>query len=383
MMKAIFFKKQMIIMLIAVGILFSLIFGWKGFSSYMLKKYLSQIQAPAVTVSTMKVEASLWQPTLKAVGSLRAVLGVNVTTELAGMVQKIHFRPGSAVEKGSVLVQLNAGTELGLLHSLQAQVELAKITYKRDKAQYAVHAVSKQTLDTDEWNLRNLQAQVEEQAATVEKKTIRAPFSGQLGVRNVNPGQYLNVGDTVVSLQALDVIYADFYLPQQALARLKLGQTVKMVTDTFANQVFQGTITTIEPIVDSATRNVEVEATFPNPDFKLKPGMFTRVEVDVGNKQSYLTIPQSAITFNSYGDIVYLVKDSGKKDNKNQPIFVAQQVFVTVGDTRGDQIAILKGLHRGDVIVTSGQLKLKNGSQVVINNQLQPSNEESPKVVEK
>ncbi|KTD58061.1 hemolysin D [Legionella sainthelensi] len=383
MMKAIFLKKQMIIMLIAVGILFSLIFGWKGFSSYMLKKYLSQMQAPAVTVSTMKVEASLWQPTLKAVGSLRAVLGVNVTTELAGMVQKIYFKPGSAVQKGSVLVQLNAGTELGLLHSLQAQVELAKITYKRDKAQYAVRAVSKQTLDTDEWNLRNLQAQVEEQAATVEKKTIRAPFSGQLGVRNVNPGQYLNVGDTVVSLQALDVIYADFYLPQQALARLKLGQTVKMVTDTFANQVFQGTITTIEPNVDSATRNVEVEATFSNPDFKLKPGMFTRVEVDVGNKQSYLTIPQSAITFNPYGDIVYLVKDSGKKDNKNQPILVVQQVFVTVGDTRGDQIAVLKGLHQGDVIVTSGQLKLKNGSQVVINNQLQPSNEASPKVVEK
>ncbi len=370
-------------MLIAVGILFGLIFGWKGFSSYMLKKYLSQMQAPAVTVSTMKVEASLWQPTLKAVGSLRAVLGVNVTTELAGMVQKIYFKPGSAVQKGSILVQLNAGTELGLLHSLQAQVELAKITYKRDKAQYAVRAVSKQTLDTDEWNLRNLQAQVEEQAATVEKKTIRAPFSGQLGVRNVNPGQYLNVGDTVVSLQALDIIYADFYLPQQALARLELGQKVKMVTDTFTNQVFQGTITTIEPNVDSATRNVEVEATFPNPDFKLKPGMFTRVEVEVGNKQSYLTIPQSAITFNPYGDIVYLVKDSGKKDTKNQPILVAQQVFVTVGDTRGDQIAVLKGLHQGDVIVTSGQLKLKNGSQVVINNQLQPSNEASPKVVEK
>lgn len=212
------------------------------------------------------------------------------------------------MQKGSILVQLNAGTELGLLHSLQAQVELAKITYKRDKAQYAVHAVSKQTLDTDEWNLRNLQAQVEEQAATVEKKTIRAPFSGQLGVRNVNPGQYLNVGDTVVSLQALDIIYADFYLPQQALARLELGQKVKMVTDTFTNQVFQGTITTIEPNVDSATRNVEVEATFPNPDFKLKPGMFTRVEVEVGNKQSYLTIPQSAITFNPYGDIVYLVR---------------------------------------------------------------------------
>lgn len=274
MMKEIFLKKQMIIMLIGVSLLFGLIFGWKAFNGYMMKKYLTQAQAPAVTVSAMKIETSLWQPTLKAVGNLRAVLGVNVTTELAGMVQKIYFTPGTAVQKGTVLVQLNAGTELGLLHSLQAQVELAKITYKRDKAQYMVHAVSKQTVDTDEWNLRNLQAQVEEQAATVAKKTIRAPFSGQLGVRNVNPGQYLNVGDTVVSLQALDFIYADFYLPQQVLAQLKLGQTVNIVTDTFPNQVFEGKITTIQPIVDSSTRNVEVEATIPNPDLKLKPGMF-------------------------------------------------------------------------------------------------------------
>lgn len=382
-MKEIFLKKQMIIMLIAVGLLFSLIFGWKAFSNYMMKQHLRQAKAPAVSVSTMKVTSSFWQPTLKSVGSLRAVFGVNVTTELAGMVQKISFTPGLAVQKGDVLVQLNAGTELGLLHSLQAQVELAKITYIRDKAQYQVHAVSKQTVDTDEWTLKNLQAQVEEQAATVEKKTIRAPFSGQLGVRNVNPGQYLNVGDTVVSLQALDVIYADFYLPQQVLDQLKLGQTVKISTDTFPNQVFQGKITTIEPDVDSSTRNVEVEATIPNPDFKLKPGMFTQVEVDTGRKQRYLTLPQSAITFNPYGDIVYLVKDSGKKDNKNQRTFTVKQIFVVIGETRGDQVAVLKGLHEGDVVVTSGQLKLKNGSHVVINNQIQPSNEAAPKIVEK
>ncbi|MCE0724851.1 MULTISPECIES: efflux RND transporter periplasmic adaptor subunit [Legionella] len=382
-MKEIFLKKQMIIMLVLVGILFSLIFGWKAFGNYMRNQFFLKSKSPAVTVSTMKVEASLWQPTLKAVGSMRTRLGVNVTTELAGMVQTIYFTPGAMVKKGAVLVQLNAGTELGLLHSLQAQVELAKITYKRNKAQYAVHAVSKQTVDADEWNLKNLQAQVAEQAATAEKKTIRAPFAGQLGINRINPGQFLNVGDTVTTLQALDPIYVDFYLPQQDLGALEIGQTVKLTTNTFPDKIFQGKITTIEPIVDSATRNVLVEATIPNPDFQLKSGMFTRVEVAAGMKKSYLTLPQSAISFNPYGDIVYLVQESKQKDSNNQPILVVKQVFVTVGDTRGDQIAVLKGLRAGDIVVTSGQLKLKNGSRVLINNKIQPSNEATPKVVEK
>lgn len=383
MMKEIFLKKQMIIMLVAVGVLFGLIFGWKAIGNYMMNQYFLQMKSPAVTVSTMKVEASLWQPTLKSVGSLRARLGVNVTTELAGMVQTILFTPGALVKKGTVLAQLNADAEQGQLRSLQAQVELAKITYKRDKAQYAVRAVSRQTVDTDEWNLRNLEAQVAQQAATVQKKTIRAPFAGQLGINNINPGQYLNVGDTVTTLQALDPLYADFYLPQQELAQLKLGQTVKVVTDTFPEKVFLGKITTIEPIVDSATRNVQVEATISNPDYLLKPGMFTRVEVETGVKQSHLTLPQSAISFNPYGDIVFLVKQSDQKDKNNKPILVVKQVFVTVGETRGDQIAVLKGLHEGDIVVTSGQLKLKNGSHVLINNTIQPSNEASPKVAER
>ncbi|WP_035917838.1 efflux RND transporter periplasmic adaptor subunit [Legionella fairfieldensis] len=373
----------MIIMLIGVVILFGLVFGWKAFKAIMTKKYLASLTEPVVTVSTMKVEASLWQPKLNAVGSLRARVGVNVTTELAGMVQTIYFTPGTKAEKGEVLVQLNAGTELGQLHSLQAQVELAKITYQRDKAQYAVHAVSKQTVDADEWNLKNLQARVEEQAATVEKKTIRAPFSGQLGINNVNPGQYLNVGDTVTTLQALDPIYADFFLPQQTLAQLETGQIASIRIDTFPNRIFRGKITTIQPAVDNSTRNVEVEATLSNPHFLLKPGMFARVEIDTGKPQTYLTLPQSAISFNPYGDIAYVVKDSGKKDNQNQPVLVANQVFVTVGETRGDQIAILKGLNLGDTVVTSGQLKLKNGSPVRINNEIQPSNDPAPKVIEK
>lgn len=371
-------KKQMIIMLVVVGVLFGLIFGWKGVTALMKKRFFATMQVPLVTVSTMKVEETLWQPTLDAVSSLRAQVGVNVTTELAGMVQTIYYTPGATVKKGDVLVQLNAGTELGQLNSLKAQVELAKITYQRDKAQLRARAVSKQIVDVDEWNLKNLQAQVEQQAATTAKKTLRAPFAGQLGINNVNPGQYLNVGDTVTTLQALNILYADFYLPQQTLGILKLGQKVKVKIDTFPKKTFEGVISTIQPLVDSATRNVLVEATLANTDFILKPGMFAHVEVQVGAKKKYFTLPQSAVSFNPYGDIVYLVKDTGQKGADNKPIRVVKQVFVTLGRTRGDQIAILKGIKAGDTVVTSGQLKLKNGSRIVVNNQIQPSNEASP-----
>src|SRR5579885_1553482 len=233
-------KKRMVIMLISLGILFGGIFGYKLFMGLMMKRYMATMQAPAVTVSTMKVGYSDWTANQKAVGSLRAIVGVNVTTELAGMVQKIYFAPGATVKEGTVLVQLNADAEKGQLHALQAQSELAKITYRRDKAQFAVHAVSKQTVDTDEWNLKNLMGQVEQQAATVEKKTIRAPFNGRLGISYVNPGQYLNVGDKVATLQTLDPIYIDFYMPQQALAYLKLGQSVNVTSDTYPGQKFTG-----------------------------------------------------------------------------------------------------------------------------------------------
>ena len=378
-----YMNKYMLYMLLGVAVLFGLVFGWKGIKSFMIAKFIANMGQPAVTVSTMKVEESAWQPKLRAVGSLRAQVGVNVTTELAGLVQEINFKPGAVVKKGELLVQLNAGTELGQLHALQAQVELAKITFQRDKSQFNAHAVSKQVVDTDEWNLKNLQAQVEQQSATVNKKTIVAPFAGHLGINNINPGQFLKEGDIITTLQALDPIYADFYLPQQDLAKLEVGQPVSVLSDTFPKITFKGKITTIQPAVDVNTRNVQVEATLPNPGLKLKPGMFVQVQVDAEKPQNFITVPQTAISFNPYGNIIYVVKDTGKKDKKNKPIITVEQVFVTVGDTRGDQIAITKGLKVGDVIVTSGQLKLKNGSTIIINNMVQPSNEPNPDITEK
>jgi membrane fusion protein, multidrug efflux system len=371
-------KQRMIKMLIGVGILFGLIFLYHLFNNFMVNRYLQTLQNPIVTVSTTKAVYSDWQPTLKATASLRAIKGVNVTTELAGMVTHIYFTPGAMVNEGTILVQLNADSDIAKLHSLQANANLAQITYDRDLAQYKVHAVSKETVDTDAGNLKSLLAQVAEQAATVEKKTIRAPFTGKLGINLVNLGQYINPGDKVVSLQTLDPIYADFYVPQQELPDLKVGQTVRLTTNAFPNKVYTGKITTIDPAIDVNTRNVEVEATLPNSNYELTPGMFANVEIDAGAARRYITLPQAAISFNPYGDIVYIVHESKDKEGKKQ--LYVQQSFVTTGETRGDQITVLTGVKEGDIIVTSGQLKLRNKSIVDINNKTVPSNNPAPVV---
>lgn len=365
-------------MLICVGILFGCIFIYKVFITLLIKHSIAN--ASHVTpVSVMQIDYSTWQPQLTASGSLRAIKGVNVTTELAGMVTKIYFRPGSMVKEGNILVQLNADAEIGQLQSLTAQSALAKITYDRDAKQYAVRAISKQTLDADLQNWKSLQGQVEQQIATVNKKTIRAPFSGHLGVSNVNPGQYLNTGDTIVSLQALNPIWADFYVPQQSLNQLKVGKMVNVTTDSFPGKIYKGNITTINPAIDTTTRNVEVEATVFNLTNELAPGMFATMRIDTGKPERTLTLPQTAITYNPYGNIVYLVKPDGK-DKKEKPLFKVIQAFVQTGETRGDQIQILKGLKKGDTVVTSGMLKLKNNSQVTINNAIQLPNNPAPKL---
>jgi len=371
--------RRMIIMLIGVGLLFGLIFGYQFFKSFMMKKYMAEAGASAtVTVSTMKASSEAWQNRIRAAGSLRAVRGVDVTTELAGLVRTIQFTPGANVKQGQQLVKLNDDAEVAQLHSLEASAELARITYERDKAQYAVQAVSKQVVDNDAGNLKSLIAQVEQQRATVAKKNITAPFSGRLGINYVNPGQYVNVGDKIVTLQTLDPIYIDFYLPQQELVNIRVGQTITAVCDTYPGKTFTGKITTINPIVDTATRNVQVEATVANPKQLLLPGMFSTVEVTTGKPQNYLTLPQTAISYNPYGNIAYIVREQGK-NKKGEPILTVTQTFVSVGSTRGDQVAITKGINEGDIVVVAGQLKLKNGSHVKINNTVMPKNNPDPK----
>lgn len=363
-------KKPMKIMLICVGILFGGIFAYKTIMGYMFKRFMAS-QSQSVTVSAMKVAYADWQPELRASASLRAVQGVNIAAEIAGLVQKIHFTPGAIVKQDDRLVTLDADADIARLHSLEAFSELSKITYNRSKLLYEKGAINKAQLDSDKADLDSKQAQVNEQAALIDKKIIRAPFSGQLGISAINLGQYVNPGDKMVTLQDLNPIYVDFYVPQQTLTQLSTGQQVQVTVDAFPGKVFTGKITTIDPVVDTNTRNVQIEATVENNQNILVPGMFATIRVSTGKPIRYLTLPQTAISYNPYGNIVYIIHNK-----------IATQTFVKTGETRGDQIAILEGLKEGDLVVTSGQLKLKNNTPVIIDNTVAPSNNPSPHPVD-
>ena len=371
-------SKRMLIMLIFTGLLFVGIFSYKAFQTYMMKKYMNGA-SPPVVISAMAAIPEAWQSKLSSTGTLRAINGVDVTTEIAGLVKDIKFIPGSHINLGEVMVELNADVEISQLKSLEAAAELAQITYDRDKEQFAIEGVSKATLDTDAADLKSKKAQVAQQAAVVAKKTVKAPFKGHLGISAVNLGQYLNPGDKIVTLQALDPIHVNFFLPQQKLPYVAMNQPVTFKVDTYPNLTFNGKISSINPKVDPATRNVELEATIPNPDYKLLPGMYAEVIITTGKPKDYLTLPQTAISYNPYGNLVYTLKEKGKND-KGAPLFIATQKFVTVGETRGDQVQVIKGIDKGDVVVTAGQIKLKNGSLVVIDNTVVPSNNPAPNV---
>ena len=369
-------------MLVCLIIFFGAIIGLKQFIFFKQKEFSAQLENPVITISAEKAASSQWGSETNVVGSTRTVKGVNVTTELSGMIVEIDFTPGANVKKGDVLVRLNIEPDVAKLHELQAQASLDKITYNRDKIQYGFGAVSKEQLDTDYANMESTAASVEEQIATIKKKIIRAPFTGRLGISEVNPGQFIDSGATVVNLQTLDPIYVDFYLPQQQIPDVSVGQVVQVTTDRLPGKIFSGKITTINPIVDKDVRNVEVEATLPNPQEILLPGMFTNVKFNVGVSKSYITLPVMAVTFNPYGALVYILKKTNQVHN-GKPVWKAEQQFVDPGPTRGNQIAVLKGINIGDRVVTSGQLKLKNGSFVVIDNTLVPSDNPNPVVKER
>lgn len=369
--------RRIIIMLIIVGVIFGGIFGYHGFRSYMMKKYMASAAAPAVTVSAMKAVQQEWQEQIQAVGTLRAMRGVDLANEIAGLVQSVHFKSGDDVKAGQVLLQINADADIAQLRVLAAAAELAQSVYERNKKQYQVQAVSKASLDVDAADFKSKQFQVAQQTAMVKKKTIHAPFAGRLGISSVNAGQYLNAGEKIVTLQALDSIYIDFFLPQQDLSRLSIKQDVTLITDTYPNVTFKGKISAISPKVDPQTRNVQVEALIANPQHKLLPGMYATVKVQAGSPRSYLTLPRTAITFNPYGETVYIVEQKAAPKN-GKPSLSVRQTFVTLGPARGDQVAVTKGIKEGELVVTSGQLKLRNGSPVIINNQVQPANEANP-----
>jgi membrane fusion protein (multidrug efflux system) len=383
--------KRMLIMIGGVLLLVLILAG--GFFMHIKTLMASSPKPFPQTVTATKVSSMDWQPTLGAVGSVTAVRGVDVTTEIAGLVRAIHFKSGQDVKKGEVLVELNADTDKAQLLSLEAAADLSATVLKRDKAQFDVQAIAQAQVDADAADLKSKRALVAQQQAVIDKKTIRAPFSGKLGITTVNPGQYVNPGDKIVTLQTIDPIYVDFNLPQKQVGGLAIGQVVNVTSDGFDGVTFPGRITAISPKVDTSTRNIVVEATFANPKRQLLPGMFANANVEVGDKKHYLTLPQTAITYNPYGSTVFVVmtadeaaaaaKTAASGASAPAPAasgsgLVVQQAFVTTGETRGDQVAILKGLKEGQQVVTSGQLKLKNGTSIVIDNSIVPANSPNP-----
>ena len=372
-------ERRMVIMLIGVFLLLGLIFAFNQLKTFMIKQYLSGMGMPPQTVSTMVAKADVWQPKLTSVGSVRAYRGVDLSTEIGGLVVGVPVQSGADVKEGDLLVKLNDASDVAQLNSLKALAELAKVINERDRQQLAIQAISKNTYDTSKADAKSKQAQVEAQTALVAKKNIKAPFSGRVGIVTINPGQYINPGDKLMTLQTLDPIFIDFNLPQSDAANIQVGQSITVTTDAFKNASFVGKITAVSPKVDTNTRNLQIEAQIDNPDKKVLPGMFANVNIDVGGQLNLITVPQTAVTYNPYGSTVFISKDSGKRDKEGKPIFEAQQVFVTTGQTRGDQVSILKGLEEGMTVVTSGQLKLKNGSPLNINNTVQPTNLPDPK----
>lgn len=369
--------KRMVLMLLIAGVIFGAIFGFQAFKSRMIKKYLSSMGVPPQTVSTTRAALREWQPELSAVGTLRAVRGADLAPEVAGVVSAIHFRSGDEVKAGAPLVQLNAAADIAQLESLKAAAGLAELTLQRDRRQLRVQAVSQATVDADAANLKVAQARVAEQQALVDKKSIRAPFAGRLGLRVVDLGQYVAPGTKLVTLQALDPVYVDFSVPQSGLTGIRTGLEVSATADALPGERFEGKIDAIDAKVDPATRNVQVRAALANPKHHLLPGMFVTVAVATGAPERRLTLPQTAISFNPYGNTVYVVEDKGKGPD-GKPRLVAAQRFVTTGATRGDQIAIVSGVKEGETVVTAGQIKLRNGVPVLVNNSVQPSDQAAP-----
>jgi membrane fusion protein (multidrug efflux system) len=357
------------------------VFGFKVVVGMKIKEFMAGMGNQPQTVSTATAGKTEWQDRLEAVGSLRAVRGADLSLEVPGIVEEINFQSGDDVEAGKVLLKLRDNDEVAKLHSLEAMEKLYTLNYERNSRLLRTQAVAQSTVDNDAANLQNFKAQVDQQKAMVEKKTLRAPFAGRLGLRQIDLGQYLAAGTVIATLQALTPIYADFFLPQQDIAKVKVGQAVTAKVDTYAGELFKGTITAINPKIDTATRNVQVRATLDNDDRRLLPGMHMTVTIAVGTPKQLVTLPQTAISYNPYGNLVYVVDNKGKDGQGNDRLTV-HQVFVTLGDTRGDQVAVLKGIDDGQVVVSSGQMKLRNGVPIAVNNTVQPANDAHPQPVD-
>lgn len=377
-----------ILMLAGVAIVFGGVFAIKAMFAKQTNNFFDNMPQPAVAVSATAAKAAEWSDNGEAVGTLVAVNGTDVTTEAGGVIRSIEFEAGQPVRSGDVLVRLNTSAEEATLAALEASAKLAKSQAARWQQLGKDKLVSLDDVQAKTTAAATAQAQADAQRALIAQKTIRAPFSGVLGIRKVNLGQYLAPGAAIVSLQQLDPIYLDFSLPEQLIGKLKEGETVQATVDALPGKTFAGKVTAVEPQVDPSTRNFKAQATLRNPDGALRPGSFAKVGFDLGGAAAVVVIPQTAVSFNPYGNAVFVIAKSprkaGETDAQGKPQsgdkLTVTQRFVKTGATRGDLIAITDGLKAGEQVVTSGLLKLRNGAEVTINNAITPTADAAPAV---
>jgi len=368
-------KKKVTLAVVIVVLVVASLAGIKVLQIRKLMATAEAYKAPPEYVSSATVHEEKWQGTLSAVGSITAVQGVTVAPEITGTVREIAFESGAVVEKGDLLVRLDTSSEEAQLRAIEAQVDLARINAERSRKLRADNTISQAELDTAEATLKQYQADADTIKATIGKKTIRAPFAGLLGIRQVDLGEYLDTGKPIVSLQALTPAYCDFVLPQQELGKLKTGMRVRLTADTYPGRQFDGTLTAMNPGLNSDTRSVQLQATFENSDQLLRPGMFARVEVLLPEEHPVLVIPATAILSAPFGDSVYVIEPA----TNGEAGLVVRQQFVRTSGTRGDFVSVETGLKPGEKVVSAGLFKLRNGMSVIENNELSPKSVEQPK----
>jgi membrane fusion protein (multidrug efflux system) len=334
-------------------------------------------QPPPEAVTTIVASEERWPSTLTAIGTLAAVRGVTVSADLPGVVDRIAFESGQFVQEGDVLALLDTRQERAQLAAAEAQLDLARVNYERMEGLLGERVIARAEFDRANAEQRQAEARVREISAAIERKTIRAPFAGVLGIRQVNLGQYLSGGDALVTLQSLNPIYVNFGVPQQSMADVRAGRSVRVTADNAAGVALTGQITATDSVVDPSTRNVQAQATLANANGKLRPGMFVQTEVVLGVASRVIALPASAIAYAPFGDSVFVVTDL--KDPAGKPYRGVRQQFVKLGAARGDQIAVVSGVKAGEEVVTSGVFKLRNGAAVLVNNKVRPGNNPAPK----
>lgn len=381
-------SRRWALMLVGVVVVFGGVFALKAMFAKKTNEFFNNMPQPAVAISADAARNERWADGGDAVGTLVAINGIDVTAESGGVVKSIEFDAGQPVQTGAVLVRLNSANEEASLKALEASAKLAKTQAERWQQLGKDKLVSLDDVQAKLTGAATAQAQVEAQRALIAQKTVYAPFSGVLGIRKVSLGQYIAPGAPVVSLQQLDPIYVDFTLPEQLIGTIKEGVMVRASIDAQPGAVFEGKISAIEPQVDPSTRNFKAQATLRNPDGLLRPGSFAKVAFDLGSMRDVVVIPQTAVSFNPYGNAVFVISKSARKagetDMQGKPLtgdkFTVTQRFIKTGATRGDLITVTEGLKTGEQVVTSGLLKLRNGAEVTVNNAVTPTADAQPKV---